>query len=96
MPQYLILSKLTDEGRRTLKHNPERLRDVRKELEGMKVKVLSSFMVIGPYDFASIAEAPDNETIMKASMEIGSRGSVQVSTMPVIPIEKFVKVISKG
>ncbi len=96
MPQYLILSKLTDEGRKTLKEKPERLLEVREELEAMNIKIIEEYMVLGPYDFVNIAEAPDNETIMKASVEIGSRGSVQVLTLPAIPVEKLVQAMAKS
>lgn len=96
MPHYLILSKLTDEGRKTIKQKPERLIEVRKELEAMKVRIIEEFMVLGPYDVVNIAEAPDNETIMKASVEIGARGSVQLVTLPAIPVDKFIEKISKG
>jgi uncharacterized protein with GYD domain len=93
MPTYLILSKLTDEGRKTLKANPQRIHEVNKELEAMKVKIKEQFLVLGPYDFVNIAEAPDNETIMRASVEIGSRGSVQLLTLPAIPVGEFLKKI---
>lgn len=91
MAYYVILSNLTDEGRKTLKQNPSRIFEVNKELEAMGVKVKEQFAVLGPYDFVSIVEAPDNLTIMKASAEIGSRGSVQILTLPAIPTEDLVK-----
>ena len=91
MPYYVILSKLTDEGRKTLKQKPERISEVNKELEAMNVKIKEQFVVLGPYDFVNIVEAPDNETIMKASVEIGARGSVKLLTLPAITIDHFVK-----
>ncbi|MBE0427962.1 MAG: GYD domain-containing protein [Nitrospirae bacterium] len=91
MAYYIILSKLTDEGRKTLKQKPSRIFEVNKELEAMGVKVKEQFAVLGPYDFVNIVEAPDNLTVMKASAEIGSRGSVQILTLPAIPIEELVK-----
>ena len=75
MATYVILSNLTDQGRKTLKANPKRILEVNKELEKMGVKVLQQYAVLGPYDFVNIVEAKDNETIMKMSMELGSRGS---------------------
>jgi uncharacterized protein with GYD domain len=89
MATYVVLSTLTDEGRKTLKNNPRRLTEVNKELEGMGVKVKEQFCVLGPYDFVNIIEAPDNETVMRMSMELGSRGTVQLYTLPAIPIEEF-------
>ena len=91
MAYYVILSKLTDEGRKTIKEKPSRIFEVNKELEAMGVKVKEQFAVLGLYDFVNIIEAPDNLTVMKASAEIGSRGSVQILTLPAIPIEELVK-----
>ena len=91
MAYYIILSKLTDEGRMTLKEKPKRILEVNKELEKMGVKMKEQFAVLGQYDFVNIVEAPDNLTVMKASAEIGSRGSVQILTLPAIPIEELIK-----
>jgi uncharacterized protein with GYD domain len=93
MPYYVILSKLTDEGRKTIRQKPERILEVNKELEAMNVKIKEQFVVLGPYDFVNIVEASDNETIMRASIEIGSRGSVQLLTLPAITLDQFVKKI---
>ncbi len=91
MPTYIILSNLTDEGRKTIKENPKRILEVNKELAAMNVNIKEQFLVLGPHDFVNIVEAPDNETIMKASVEIGSRGSVQLLTMPAVPVGEFLK-----
>ncbi len=93
MAYYVIMSKLTDEGRRTVKEKPERIFEVNKELEAMGVKVKEQYAVLGPYDFVNIIEAPDNETVMKMSVELGSRGSVELLTLPAIPVEDFAKKI---
>jgi uncharacterized protein with GYD domain len=93
MPHYVIMSTLTDEGRRTIKQKPERIMEVNKEIEAMGVKVQKQFALLGQYDFLNIVEAPDNETVMKMSVEIGSRGSVQMTTLPAIPVEEFIRKI---
>ena len=90
MGYYVILSTLTDEGRKTLKENPERILEVNRELETMGVKVKEQFAVLGPYDFVNIVEAPDNETVMKMSVEIGARGTVQLLSLPAIPAEELI------
>jgi len=93
MPYYVILSNLTDEGRRTIKQKPERIMEVNKEIEAMGVKVQRQFALLGQYDFLNIVEAPDNETVMRMSVEIGSRGSVHMTTLPAIPVEEFIRKI---
>lgn len=91
MASYIIMSTLTDEGRKTIKEKPDRILEVNKELEKMGVKVKQQFAVLGPYDFVNIVEAPDNETVMRMSVELGARGSVQLITLPAIPVEEFIK-----
>jgi uncharacterized protein with GYD domain len=91
MATYVILSTLTDEGRKTIKENPKRIFEVNKELEKMGVKVKEQFAVLGPYDFVNIVEAKDNETIMKMSLELGARGSVQLLTLAAIPVSQMMK-----
>lgn len=93
MPFYAILSTLTDEGRKTIKQKPQRIQEVDKELEAMGVKVHKQYALLGIHDFLTIVEAKDNETIMKMSVEIGSRGSVQMMTLPAMPVEEFIKKI---
>jgi uncharacterized protein with GYD domain len=91
MATYVILSTLTDEGRKTIKQNPDRIMEVNKELEKMGIKVKAQYAVLGPYDFVNIVEAPDNETVLKMSVDIGSRGSVQLLTLAALPVEEFIK-----
>lgn len=93
MASYIILSTLTDEGRKTIKEKPARILEVNKELAKMGVKVKQQFAVLGPYDFVNIVEAPDNETVMRMSVELGARGSVQLLTLVAIPVEEFIKKI---
>lgn len=93
MPTYVILSTLTDKGRKTLKENPERIMQVDEELEKLGVKVKEQYAVLGPYDFVNIIEAADNETVMRMSVELGSRGTVQLLTLAALPVADFVKSI---
>lgn len=93
MATYVILSKLTDEGRKTIKQKPGRIIEVNRELEGMGVKVKEQLALLGPYDFLNIVEAPDNETVMRMSVELGSRGSVHLLTLAAMPVEEFIKKI---
>ncbi|KAF0146351.1 MAG: hypothetical protein FD156_19 [Nitrospirae bacterium] len=93
MASYIILSTLTDEGRKTIKEKPNRILEVNKELAKMGIKVKQQYAVLGPYDFVNIVEAPDNETVMRMSVELGARGSVQLLTLVAIPVEEFIKKI---
>ena len=91
MATYLMMSTLTDEGSKTIKTNPGRIKDVNKEIEAMGVKVLSQYAVLGPFDFVSIVEAPDNEAVARVSAELASRGSIKIQTLAAIPIDEFIQ-----
>lgn len=95
MPYYILLTKLTDEGRKTLKDYPQRLKEVNEEVEEMGAKIIAQYAILGNYDFLNILEAPDNETIAKISTELGSRGTIQITTYVAIPIDEFLKAIKK-
>ena len=90
MPIYIMLSKLTHEGRKTIKKHPERIEEVDVEMEKMGAKVIAQYALLGPYDFLNILEAPNNEAIAKVSIEFGSRGTVEIVTLPAIPVEEFI------
>jgi len=96
MAVYVMLSTLTDEGRKTIMERPERMAEVNREVERMGAKVLQQYAVLGPYDFVNILEAPDNETIARISIALGSRGTVQFMSLPAIPVEQFLESIRKG
>jgi len=95
MPVYILLSTLTDEGRKTVKSKPDRIKEVNKEIEGMGAKVLGQYAVLGMYDFVNIVEAPGNDTMAKISVALGARGTVQLMTLPAMLIDDFIKTLKK-
>jgi len=90
MAIYVMLSTLTAEGRKTLKEQPQRLKEVNKEVEAMGVKILAQYSLLGPYDFINILEAPDNNTVAKVATELGSRGTLQTMTMAAMSIDDLI------
>ena len=85
-----MMTNLTDEGRKTVKSNPQRIKEVNKEVEAMGVKVLAQYVTLGQYDFINILDAPNNETIAKVATELGSRGTLQTSTLAALTLDDFI------
>src|SRR2546426_10609535 len=95
MPTYILLSKLTEAGRKTVKKKPARTKEVNKEIEAMGGKVLAQYAVLGPYDYVSVVEARDNETIARISMELGSRGTVEIMTLAAVNLRSEERRVGK-
>jgi uncharacterized protein with GYD domain len=88
---YIFLSTLTDDGRKTIKARPDRILEVNREIEAMGARVIDQYAVLGPYDFISIVQAVDNEAVARISVELGARGTVQIMSLPAIPIPQFIE-----
>jgi uncharacterized protein with GYD domain len=90
MPAFLMLSMVGPDGATTLTENPERLKAVNAEVEAMGVKVVAQWALLGQYDFATVLEAPDEMTMARVSLVLGSRGTLKTLTMAAIPIDDYV------
>lgn len=93
MATYIMLSTLTDDGRKTLKERPERLNEVNKEIEAMGARVTLQYAVLGGYDFINVIEASSNEVMARLSVELGARGTIKVTTLPAMAIPTFVELL---
>ena len=90
MPTYIMLSKLTPEGVSTVKNNPQRIREVNQELEQLGATVTAQWSTLGRYDFVNVVEAPDDVTMARVSLELGSRGPAQYETLAAFPVDDFI------
>ena len=90
MSTYVMLTTLTPEGVQTLKNNPQRLQEVNKEIEQLGAQVKAQWAVLGRYDFENVIEAPDDQTMARVSLELGSRGTARYESLSAIPVDDFV------
>jgi uncharacterized protein with GYD domain len=89
MPTYILLSSLTAQGVQTLKANPDRLREVNKDVEELGATVTNQWATLGEYDFVSVVEAPDAATMARVSVALGARGSTKIRTLTALTIDEF-------
>ncbi len=90
MPHYVMLSRLTPEGLRTVSDNPDRVQEVNQEVEGLGARVVSQYALLGRYDFITVLEAPDVGTVARLSANLGRRGTAQYETLAAVPVEEFI------
>ena len=90
MATFLMLSTVGPDGASTLTENPDRLKAVNAEVEAMGVKVLAQWALLGPYDFCTVMDAPDEKTMARVALVLGARGTVKTLTLTAIPIDDFI------
>ncbi len=93
MPYYLMLTTLTDVGRKTIMKNPGRIWEVNQEVEDMGAKIITQYALLGEYDFVNILEAPNNTVVARVAASLGSRGTMTPLTLAAITVEELVKEI---
>jgi uncharacterized protein with GYD domain len=89
-----MLSSLTAQGVQTLKSNPDRLREVNRDVEELGARVVQQWATLGPFDFVNVVEAPDAQTIARVSVALGARGSTKVQTLQALDIDEFLNAIT--
>jgi len=95
MAKFIMLTTLTDEGRKTIKDNPERIKEVNKEVEALGAKILAQYALLGPYDFVNILDAPSSEAVSKVAITLGARGTLQTMTMAAMDVDDFIAGLKK-
>ena len=96
MPTYILLTTLTSQGLQTLRSNPERLREVNKDVEELGARVVHQWMTLGNYDFVNVVDAPDEATIAKVSVVLGARGSSKLQTLTAIAVDDFIAALDQA
>ena len=94
MPTYILLTTLTAQGVQTLKSNPDRLREVNRDVEELGAKVLHQWATLGPFDFVNVVEAANDAAIARVSVALGARGSAKIQTVSALSIDEFLDAVT--
>jgi uncharacterized protein with GYD domain len=94
--EYIMLSTLSESGRKVLRERPGWIRKVNADVQRMGARVVAQWAVLGPYDFVTVIEAPDNATISRVSIELGARGGAAGMTLATIPLAEFISRLEAG
>ena len=93
MPTFIMMSTLTPEGVQTVKNNPQRIKEVNREIQQLGAEVKAQWAVLGRFDFINVIEAPDEATMARVSRELGSRGTARYESLPAIPVDDFISTL---
>lgn len=95
MPEYIMLFRFTQQGVENIKDSPKRIKSAKQMFESAGAKVKSCYAVLGRFDTVFIAEAPNDETIAKLSLQIASLGNVHTETLRAFSETEFVEIVNK-
>jgi uncharacterized protein with GYD domain len=93
MPTYIALSNLTDQGVRNMKDLSRRLQNAEAMFQQFGATLREVYLVMGPYDYVVVAEAPDDETISRVSLAIAGQGNVRTQTFRAFDRAEMLKLV---
>jgi len=96
MPTYILLSRLTDHGAKTVKEKPQRIKEVNQEIEALGAKVVHQYATLGRYDFVNVVEAKDSAAIARVGLELAARGTIRIETLSAIPADELIGRLQGG
>ena len=94
MATYIILINYTQKGVENIKESPARLDAAKKAFKAMGAELKQWFLVMGQYDAVVVAEGPDDETVAKLALAVGSLGSVRTETLRAFTEDEYRKIIA--
>ena len=89
MAHYILLMKLTSEGRARMADNPDDIVRAHSEIDAKEVTGLGMYGVLGAYDIITIITAEDNEAAARYSLRLGVRIGAHIETLPAVPMTTF-------
>jgi uncharacterized protein with GYD domain len=95
MPTYIGLYKLSDQGIKNVKDMPQRIEKAIEASEAMGGKVLGVYSVLGEYDLVSIAEFPNDETVLTLALALGAQGNVRTTTLKAFTKAEFAEIVKR-
>ena len=95
MAAYIVLGNYTDQGIRNIKDTHKRTEAVKAAAKKAGVVLKETFWTLGTYDFVSIIEAPDDETVIAFGMSVGSQGNVRTQTLRAFSATEMAGIIGK-
>ena len=89
MPTYIQLFRWTDQGIRNVKASPDRVAAAGQAIQSMGGELKAIYVTTGQYDFVGVLEAPDDETVTKFALALGSAGNVRTETLRAFSLDEF-------
>jgi len=95
MPTYITLINYTPKGIENVKESPNRLDAAKKVFKTMGAELKEFYLVMGRYDIIMVTEAPNEETVAKIALALGSLGNVRTESFRAFKENEYRKIVSE-
>jgi uncharacterized protein with GYD domain len=95
MPTYIVLYTFTDQGAKNVKSTLQRARDNQAESERRGFSIRGVYWTQGRYDMIVVADAPDEQAMLAALLNIAGAGNVRSETLRAFTAEEMEQVLQK-
>jgi uncharacterized protein with GYD domain len=93
MPDYIVLFNWTDQGIKNFKDSPKRVDAANQQWEHLGVRVKEIHWTLGPYDLVGQVEAPNDEALTAALLQLGAGGNVRSTTLRAFGRDEYIRLI---
>ena len=94
MATYISLIRFTSKGIENIKDSTNRLDAAKQAYQEMGAELKEFYLTMGQYDAVVIAEVPDEETVAKLALAIGSAGAIRTETLRAFTEAEYRKIIT--
>lgn len=96
MSIYIVLLNWTDQGIRDYKDTVQRSEGFASAVQKLGARVLDVYWTVGPHDLVAVVEAPDEETVTAALLQVAGMGNIRSTTMRAFGREEMQHILAKA
>ncbi len=89
MARFVVMARGTLEAKKSISRAKKSFEELSALFKAKDAKILNAYAVLGHYDLMFITEAPDLATAFELATMIGTQGSLESETYPILPLEEL-------
>jgi 1-acyl-sn-glycerol-3-phosphate acyltransferase len=95
MAKFIVLTRLSPDGRRKFIHDPDGLPDLADELSGVDAKIVQQYALLGTEDFLTVVDVPVPLDAFR--LAVADRGAEHVvrTIYPAMDLPLFIRLVSQ-
>ena len=95
MPNNVVLINWTEQGVKNARDTVNRYQQARSAFQGLGLQFQSVFWTIGRYDIVTVVEAPDDQSLSAALLQLAGQGNLRTETLRAFNEQEMQQVIER-